>query len=84
MVAVSAFGGLTARVLPAGTSGVHRAMGWCQGQNGREHNPGHELEQQYAPNHLGTALRATMNITTVIPTVVNIQIAKTRLPATAI
>src|SRR5580704_10806252 len=59
-------------------------VGRCQGQDGREHNPGHELNQQYASDHLRTALRPAMNMTTVIPAVINIQTATTRLPATAI
>jgi hypothetical protein len=50
---------------------------WRGSQHGRKHEPGHELEQERAPNHLPTALRPAMTQMVVIPAVVNIQIAKT-------
>jgi hypothetical protein len=52
-----------------------------QGQDGRKHTPRHELKQQHAPDHLRTALRPAMNMMTVIPTVMEIEIAKTKPPA---
>ena len=55
-----------------------------QGKDGRKHNPRHELEQQYALNHLRTALRPAMNMMTMIPTVIEIEIARARPSATAV
>jgi hypothetical protein len=56
-------------------------LGRRQGQDRRKHAPGYELKQQHAPDHLRTAPRPAMNMMTAIPTVMEIEIAKTKPPA---
>lgn len=56
-------------------------LGRRQSEDGRKHTPGYEFKQQHAPDHLRTAPRPAMNMMTVIPTVMEIEIAKTKPPA---